>query len=133
MQRLAELLRHAVEKGVLSLDDLYGTEDDVIAKITADDRLRAEWAAYRSLHQMLLPSEAAADAAWRVIPAKKRCIDPLVAGKGDSRRLTPILPRSFPLSSSSRWTNRCAQYDSKTGRASRLCLSLSKKFCEDFF
>ena len=72
MQRLAELLRHAVEKGVLSLDDLYGTEDDVIAKITA----------YRSLHQMLLPSEAASDAAWRVIPAKKRCIDPLVAGKG---------------------------------------------------
>lgn len=82
MQRLAELLRHAVEKGVLSLDDLYGTEDDVIAKITADDRLRAEWAAYRSLHQMLLPSAAASDAAWRVIPAKKRCIDPLVAGKG---------------------------------------------------
>ena len=82
MQRLAELLRHAVEKGVLSLDDLYGTEDDVIAKITSDDRLRAEWAAYRSLHQMLLHSEAASDAAWRVIPAKKRCIDPLVAGKG---------------------------------------------------
>ena len=82
MQRLAELLRHAVEKGVLSLDDLYGTEDDVISRITADDELCAEWAIYRSLHRMLRPDEAATDAAWRVIPAKKRCIDPLVAGEG---------------------------------------------------
>lgn len=82
MQRLAELLRHAVEKGVLSLDDLYGTEDNVISRITADDELCAEWAIYRSLHRMLRPDEAATDAAWRVIPAKKRCIDPLVAGEG---------------------------------------------------
>lgn len=82
MQRLAELLRHAVEKSVIKLDDLYGTEDEVIARITADDGLHAEWAAYRALHRMLRPDEAVPDAAWRVIPAKKRCIDPLVAGKG---------------------------------------------------
>ena len=81
MQRLAELLRHAVEKSVIKLDDLYGTEDEVIARITADDGLHAEWAAYRALHRMLRPDEAVPDAAWRVIPAKKRCIDPLVAGK----------------------------------------------------
>ena len=82
MQRLAELLRHAVEKSVINLDDLCGTEDEVIARITADDGLHAEWAAYRALHRMLRPDEAVPDAAWRVIPAKKRCIDPLVAGKG---------------------------------------------------
>lgn len=82
MQRLAELLRHAIEKSVIKLDDLYGTEDEVIARITADDGLHAEWAAYRALHRMLRPDEAVPDAAWRVIPAKKRCIDPLVAGKG---------------------------------------------------
>jgi len=82
MQRLAELLRHAVEKSVIKLDDLYGTEDEVIARITADDGLHAEWAAYRALHRMLRSDEAVPDAAWRVIPAKKRCIDPLVAGKG---------------------------------------------------
>lgn len=82
MQRLAELLRHAVEKSVIKLDDLYGTEDEVIARIIADDGLHAEWAAYRALHRMLRSDEAVPDAAWRVIPAKKRCIDPLVAGKG---------------------------------------------------
>lgn len=82
MQRLAELLRHAVDKGLLSIDDLYGTEDDVIARIVSDDVLRAEWADYRSLHRMLPLSELSSAAAWRVIPAKKRCIDPLVAGRG---------------------------------------------------
>lgn len=83
MQRLAELLKEAIGRGVLSMDDLYGTEDAVIARLTADAELRLKWEKYRSLHRMLTADDdAPADAQWRVIPAKKRCIDPLIAGDG---------------------------------------------------
>ena len=34
------------------------------------------------MHRMLTRTEDAPDGAWRVIPAKKRCIDPLVCGRG---------------------------------------------------
>ena len=83
MQRLSELLRAALEEGVLSAGELYGTEDAVIARICESPALRAEWERYRALHRMLRADEAGREGAqWRVIPAKKRCIDPLVIGKG---------------------------------------------------
>lgn len=85
MQRLAELLRHAVEKSVIKLDDLYGTEDEVIARITADDGCTPSGRPTALWHRMLRSDEAVPDAAWRVIPAKKRCIDPLVAARGGYR------------------------------------------------
>lgn len=91
MQRLAELLKLALSNGVLTADDLYGTEDAVIARLSADAELSTAWRKYRALHRILAPGEPAFDAAQlRVIPAKKRYIDPLIAGEG---RLSAVSAR----------------------------------------
>ena len=82
MQMLSELLRRAVEKGVLTSEELYLTEADVIARLTGDGELCARWQEFRAMHRMLTRAEDAPDGAWRVIRAKKRYIDPLVAGRG---------------------------------------------------
>ena len=82
MQRLSELLRRAMERGVLSAEALYGTEPEVIAALTGDADTRTKWESFRALHEMLRDRKDAPDGAWRVIPSKKRCIDPLVCGRG---------------------------------------------------
>ena len=83
MQRLSELLRRAMERGVLSAEALYGTEPEVIAALTGDADTRTKWESFRARHpEMLRDRKDAPDGAWRVIPSKKRCIDPLVCGRG---------------------------------------------------
>ena len=89
MQMLAELIGRAEEKGVLTAEALYGTEQSVIALLEKDAELRGRWARYRALHRMLSDSETAPAADRRVIPAKKRCIDPLVRGMGRVSALVP--------------------------------------------
>lgn len=81
MQRLAELLRSATDLGVLDARDLMTTEAAVIAKLEADPRTAGSWRKYRALHRMV-PAEEGDPADCRIIPAKKRCIDPLVTGIG---------------------------------------------------
>ena len=89
MQRLSEIVARAVEKGVLTPDALYTTESAVIARLCADDELRSHWERFRALHEMLRDEAAAPEADRRVIPAKRRCIDPLIAGQG---RLSAVNP-----------------------------------------
>lgn len=89
MQRLSEVLRHAMERGVLTAGMLYATEQKVIAALTGDKDTRMEWERFCALHEMLHDRKDGPDGAWRVIPAKKRCIDPLVSGCG---RLSKIHP-----------------------------------------
>ena len=81
MQRLAELLAEALRRGVITESDLGGTEPAVIARLKADRETRHAWEAFRTLHRMRT-DEAAPRETRRVIPAKKRYIDPLVAGRG---------------------------------------------------
>ena len=81
MQMLAELLRDAIAGGVLTDEDLSATEPEVIQKLTADPRFRARWGQYCALNVMCDPNGKSA-AQRRVIPAKKRYIDPYVMGKG---------------------------------------------------
>ena len=83
MQRLAELLGAAVSKGVLTPADFGGTEPEVIARLKGDERTCALWEAFCALHEMVY--DCVPPGQGRVIPAKKRYIDPLVAGK---RRLS---------------------------------------------
>ena len=83
MQRLSELLKKAVGRGAVSMEELYGTEDAVIARLRSDAELCAEWERYCALHRMLSRDEIlAGNADSRVIPAKKRGIDPFVLDKG---------------------------------------------------
>ena len=81
MQMLAELLAAALERGILTEDELFRTEPEVIAMLEADGETRRRWQGFRALHRMRTDENAPADRR-RVIPAKKRCIDPLVEGRG---------------------------------------------------
>ena len=80
MQRLAELLKKAMERGILQKKDLYRTEEEIIGRMEADEVLSKAWRDFRALSFMIkdpadMPKE------WtRIIPAKKRYIDPLTGG-----------------------------------------------------
>lgn len=95
MQMLAELLGRAVEKGVLTAEDLYGTEGRVIALLEADEELRGRWRRYRALHRMISDPSAAPEEHRRTIPAKKRYVDPLVCGQGRVSALIPDFCREL--------------------------------------
>ena len=81
MQRLAEVLRDAIARGVLSERTLWTTEPEVIAALEHDAQSRLTWEEFRALHRMV-PGETAPDDRRRIVFAKKRHIDPLVAGQG---------------------------------------------------
>ena len=91
MQRAAEVIALAFSRGVLSEEDLYTTEPEVIAKLLSDELsdegTAAAWRAFRALSKMAEPGDPAAQGAWRVIPAKRRHIDPFVRDRGRLSRL----------------------------------------------
>ena len=76
------IVRKKREKGVLREEDLWTTEEKVIRKILADGELRAAWEAFPSLSRTERAQQPDSRPGWRQIPAKKRWIDPLVAGSG---------------------------------------------------
>ena len=82
MQMLAELLRHALDLGVLSEADLMSTEPAVIEKLLCSPKTAAAWKRYRAYRAARRRSEPEGEGDWRRIPAKKRYIDPLIAGVG---------------------------------------------------
>lgn len=110
MQMLSELLERAIRRGVIGESDLMGTEPELIAKLRLDADCAADWKQFRSLRKMITVPEKAPVERRRVIPAKKRCIDPFVAEKG---RLSTFCPefaeelQAFLTSDQSAWL--CAQ------------------------
>ena len=96
MQLLAEILLDAIRAGALSQEDLSLQENDVIAKLEASSLLN-RWQTFRNLRRVVRSREG------RVIPAKKRYIDPCTIGgmrasqldKHFSKELTDFLAHSF--------------------------------------
>lgn len=85
MEALAQVLRSAVSRGVVTRADLLTTEDLVIEKLLSDAQSAADWTRYRSyavLRRSDCPQE---DGLWYRVDAKKRHIDPLSA---DGRRVS---------------------------------------------
>ena len=82
MQMLSELLRDAIALGVLSEADLYTTEPQVIGKLLGDERTAAAWQRFREYRSMRRAKEPTGAGQWRRLAAKKRYIDPLIAGVG---------------------------------------------------
>lgn len=82
MQMLAELLRDAVQSGVLSMDDLWKEEPFVIRKLCGYPGFRERWGHFRGYREIVRGGEDGV-----IIHAKKRYIDPIVDGKG---RMTDI-------------------------------------------
>ena len=87
MQALADLLRGAVDRKVLTEDDLYQTEPLVIQKLEADPASAAQWHRFRRFCRVERRMDRPEGGIWYRIPAKLRYIDPLVAGRGRVSRL----------------------------------------------
>lgn len=90
MQRLSELLEIALEREILTPEDLMTTEPAVIGKLLGSS-LCAQWQAYRAYHVIYRGSAPGEDGVWRRIDAKRRYIDPFVAGQGRVSALFPTL------------------------------------------
>lgn len=82
MEALAQLLRQAVEKGVLTRKDLMTTEPQVIAKLEAVPDCAAAWRQFCGFSCILRSETKPKDGFWVSVNAKKRWIDPLAEGKG---------------------------------------------------
>ncbi len=87
MQMLADLLRLALGRGVLVQADLWRTEPAVIGKLEADSVCRPLWQRFRSLCRVERRPERPDRGIWLQVPAKLRCIDPLVLGRGRTSQL----------------------------------------------
>ena len=87
MQALADLLRDAVNRQVLTEDDLYRTESFVIQKLEADPASARQWRRFRRFCRVERSAERPENGLWFRIPAKLRYIDPLVEGLGRVSRL----------------------------------------------
>jgi len=79
MQMLSELLNKHISRGVLSMGDLYKTENEVIRLLLQDGEAREDWNRFRALHYVERGSERTGS---RIVRSKKRHINPYVYGKG---------------------------------------------------
>ena len=81
MQMLAELVRDALAAAVISEADLRATEPELLEKLCVDPVFASRWNSFRSMSRIRRSPEDRGGN-WRQIFAKKRCIDPLIAGAG---------------------------------------------------
>ena len=82
MQRLSELLRAALEAGVIEEGDLASTETAVIEKLLSDPACAAGWRAFRAMSRTARAERPDERGPWRKIFAKHRRIDPFAEGLG---------------------------------------------------
>ena len=82
MQTLSELLARAIRCGVIGERDLRLTEPEVIRKLSGNPFTASAWSDFCAMHEMVREEILAPLEKRRVIPAKKRWIDPYVPGKG---------------------------------------------------
>ncbi|MCR5552788.1 MAG: hypothetical protein K6F19_06660, partial [Oscillospiraceae bacterium] len=88
MQLLSELLRRALDRGILTEADLSGTEPALIKRLEAS-ALAPDWARFCAMSRIRTAERPPEGRPWRQVPAKKRCIDPLAAGQGRASALDP--------------------------------------------
>lgn len=79
MQRLAEILKECIVKGIITERDLYLGETPVIEKLMSNDFSANEWRKFRSYSKIL---RSADNPYSRIIYAKKRHINPFIDGMG---------------------------------------------------
>ncbi len=106
LQMFAELLGRAIRDGVLSEADLMTTETDVIQKLTSQPGFERKWVRFRAYREITAQASPGPEEGWRQIRAKKRYIDPGVAGQGRISDLDPAFRqelRSFLTQSQEEW------------------------------
>lgn len=95
MQYLADLLKLAIDKKVVTMDDLYTVEHNVISKLQENEELKCKWNDFIKLSQILTSEEKPEDGYWVNIPAKKRYINPQVANLGRVSNLSEKLSKDI--------------------------------------
>lgn len=95
MQYLADLLKLAVNKRVISMKDLYTVEDQVISKLKKDEKLKSMWKDFTKLSQIFTSKEKPEYGYWVNIPAKKRYINPQVVSQGRVSSLSKNLSKEI--------------------------------------
>ena len=95
MQYLADLLKLAVDKNVITLDDLYTTEDEVILKLERDEELNSKFNEFKSFSKILTSKEKPTHGYWVNIPAKRRYINPRVDSLGRVTDLSENLSKEI--------------------------------------
>ena len=89
MQILSEILRYAMEHRVITEDDLYSTEPEIIRKLLSEERTAFLWNQFCAYSRITKAPRPGARMCWRKIAVKKRYIDPMVQGKGRLSKLSP--------------------------------------------
>lgn len=79
MQRLAELVRDCIAKGLFFEDDLYTTEPAIISRMLTDAQCAAAWKHFCGIQGVMTGVDGPAA---RIVHAKKRYVDPFVPGMG---------------------------------------------------
>ena len=90
MQMLAELLRDAVSRGVITENDLYTTEPQIISRLLSDKAMAVGWSNFCAYREILRREQPGTEENWRKISAKKRYIDPLVLHRGRMSAVSPV-------------------------------------------
>ncbi len=90
MQYLADIMRSAMNQGLLGPDDLYTTETEVIQKLNTEKEIAKLWKSYTEITSVMASADKPKDCYSVNVSAKKRFIDPLVLQEGKPRRLTEI-------------------------------------------
>ena len=88
MQRLSELLAEACRLGVFTEADLLRTEPEIISLLLASP-LRGAWEAFCAMSEIHTCASCPDGRPWRVVPAKKRRIDPMLRGQWRASGLDP--------------------------------------------
>ena len=90
MQYLADAVRCAIQAEVLSLDDLFTTESNVIHKLKSNDKTFELWDKHTKLSAVAVSEKQNPNQYCVNILAKKRYINPLVLDNGCPKRISDV-------------------------------------------
>ena len=94
MEYLAHVLHHAIERKIITEDDLYLTEEDVISRLMKDEIAKTEFLDFRNLSKVIKEEIRTTDYSYKV-RVKKRYIDPMVKDKGRISSLSDIAKKKI--------------------------------------
>ena len=91
MQTLSELLCQHIDRGVLSKQDLYRTESEVIALLHQDEEAWKDWERFRALRHIHKGNHEGA----KIVVSKKRFINPYVKSMGRMANLSEVFAEAL--------------------------------------
>ncbi len=95
MQYLADLLKLAIDKKIITIDELYTTEDEVLNKLNKDKELKLKLDYFTKLSQVVTKKEKPNDGYWINVSAKRRYINPQLISKKRVSSLSKSLSKNI--------------------------------------